>query len=542
MTSSISSTNSQQSLFAITKLLYDDVYTYINDENRFNIIKTNPTLALLAFSLISNDVQHGKKINMAAYTELLYYLVEKHYIIDYNNWKRTPSEIAELFRHDSYYTLCLAKEKPNIIDFVEIKNAISNKEISEKLSSLCIDNIRGHKDLNSSLGLVNIIDIMIENSIQLNLCSCSFEEVKTFIRSYDTIIYDVNYNINYLLVNICQSDITTEIFLSNWSRVEIMRMFFSSDEFYGNFSKIHKNILSVYANYIINNIYCGISGYETFLDDVSYTDQTSPSEFIDNFIWLIIKIQGHIFTKDHILVYKHCYHNILKNASVDDIKLLNFTTILILDIEKLDLFSNNMSDIFNTTLLRDGITLKKLKSLFHKYNTENKQISNELSSSLKLLLIGEELNIDLLLVLLEKLHFTEEEIIILKEQHSDSKYDEAITKKLMNIDPKQVSVILKIFPESIQRSFISNLEKFSQKTEYLKTFSQTNSLEQNLSVLSMLQKINNYDKLICGICQEDFIESCYECSHTICSKCASKTPHKCPFCRKETSAKRLYFA
>lgn len=527
--------------------LFENKYECFRDKAKLKYIFDDDKLLAMSFSLILADIANGVQCDLSFYECFLTTLVSKK-ILSYKTWKKTKAELLGLFKHSPSFVLSLVKYK--LINFSEILDAVSHIVISTSFSELCVSKINNHMTTYTEYPLY-LIDIMLTYDIPLNLSVCSCDQIKHILRYFNS----NSFRMNDLLANICVNNIDNKIFTVMWSKIDETIAFFISEQFCVNFFKMSTSVILAYAHYIKSNTFGdSFTEYEFFLDSVIIQNIHQKSEFAQNFLFLLTNIQNKIVNDNyHMSLYKSHYHQIFKCATTENIKTLNFSIIINFKLDQTDLFSSEeMYNMLCFCASRDGIDLMWLRDIFYKHNTENVNISNVLTAVLKNVISNEELTIELLLLLLEKLSWKDEELKLLKTKYSDyndDNSDNVIITKLMCADPIFSTTIFKVFPEKLKKSLILNIEEFRDKTKCLATFeietspiNQFDKLQEHLAVLNTLQKINNCDKFICGICSTQFIGSYYECGHTICTECAKRTPQKCPYCREEHTAKQMYLS
>lgn len=530
--------------------IFEDKYMCMNDRTMRTEIYKRPELVSLVFALISTDIQTGKPYDIKIYATLLNMLIDNKMLTN-KSWKRSDIEIIELFKYSPIFVVRLVIA--NIISFEEISHNIENSVISKLLSDMCIEEIHGmRRQYRPRQYPIYEINFMLDHDIPLNLSDQSLDDVKTIIRGYTE---QYEFNINLLFANIFKNSVPKEIFTVRWSKFYTVMDFFSSNEFYTNFCKIHDMVIVEYGKYLIQIVELNSwINYELFLDSV-YDDGTyNNNMFASKFITLLTIIEDKAMVDEyHINIYSKNYATLLKYATVSEIKKLKFNTIIALDLENSGLYNDVIFEILYETGFRDGVNVIKLREMFHRYSLLQKQFGESLMSILKLLLFepasNQKKNINLLFLLLDKIEFSDDDFVKIRKHFAEFENDSVITTKLVCSDSKLGSKILKIFPNVLKNAFVVNFEKFSEKTECLRKFSAKSNVDSNicsnledeLNVLNTLQKINNCDKFTCGICSTNFVECCYSCGHTICSECLARTSKKCPFCNLECEAKVMFF-
>lgn len=526
----------------IVQMLFTNKNKCFSDEQTYQKIVNDINFTSLAFSLVKNDIFNDESVtrqySLMWYVKFALILIEKK-IFTHQTWKRTKKEMEILFVGDTQFVMKCIENK--IINFSEVCNCMKTEEISDILSKFVSTE---HKYPE------NVINIMITYDIPINLSHTKIDDAKFILRNFTSTCF----SFNNLLSNIFINKVPVELF-EEWSQINKIKMFFSTSDFYDNLVLINDSIIDIFANKLIS-----WNSYEKFLEYVNNRTLFADPEYSNKILKIIKCIQNEIINEQHhLLLYKNNYHNIFRFTNPEILKELDFKTLIFFGMERVKYLGDEIFDILYFTFLRDNVDLELLRTIFYNYETAKCQVSNVLINVLKKTLIYDILNIesesefvkttpkisfDFLLFLLKNIDFTTEEYNYISNKYKNLFDENILTNEIINNDQNFTLKILKIFPDYLKESLNTNIKQFSEKTECLKDFVPGENLKKDIEVLNVLQKLNESDKFICGICSSNYIAVYYEkCKHTLCKKCVSRTHNKCPYCRQENQETNdIYFS
>jgi hypothetical protein len=546
-----------------SKMLYNK-YECLSDEHISKIIQSSNTLLILLYSLLRTDIIEGADVNIEIYVSVLVTLIKN----DNMNANLKKSEIELLLHKKPSYLLKLAESKYVPIEY--IKKHVNDVDLSIALTEVCVN------QLNTSPYSypVTYVQFMISNNIQFD------------VNQIDDILFSS-------LVNICPSrdnysryDVVSNMFVgnieipsnkfTNGTSAATLDIFFASDTFYKNFETYSTEGIK-YVGSRINKTKIG-SEYKNFIKYEINNNKFHDELFIDKFVQLLSVIQTTILNDSYHL-YTVDYDILLQIATPAQLILLNFHTLILLNIAHNSMFKEHIESVLQRTALRDGISVTILKKWLDRSDELGKDYGAELINVLKNIVVYKKckyveydtivqgINIDLLILLLEKKLLTENDVAniasgvnIITDNENNS-----VALKMLACDVNIVKICLKIFKGCLTSSINSNLVNFSKQldfakatndehaielfraqTEYIKSISsyatRDNSISTKINILCTLFKLNECAKYECNICNTYLSSISYSCGHIICEQChlRSSDRYTCPYCNVYSTAKKIF--